>query len=147
VGEANRPIRSLRRTRPRPPARAFRLAGPATRRTEVRGLDAWIFHPIQVALDYPVAWGLLGLAGALARPGDPAWRMIAGIAVGGLLRDVAHTISGVVWFSQFCPEGMNLWAYSTVYNASYMIPETAIAAALVPTVLRRVLRSRVAPEG
>ena len=108
-------------------------------------MDAWIFHPVQVLLDYPIAWGLLGLAGLFASRDSASWRLMLGIGVAGLLRDIAHTISGVVWFSQFCPGGMNLWVYSIVYNASYMLPETLIGMIVVPVVIKRLPKDSRVP--
>lgn len=93
-------------------------------------LDAHIYHPIQVLLDYPVAFGLLGLA-AVVR-----WT-IPGILIASALRFVAHFISGIVFFGSYAPEGTPVWIYSATYNASYIIPDAIIASILVPILLSR----------
>lgn len=83
-----------------------------------------IYHPIQAALDYPIAFGLLGLAGL---PG-PAW---LGLAAGVAARYAAHVISGVVFFGSYAPAGQNVWVYSIVYNGSYYLPDLAVSGAIV----------------
>lgn len=93
-------------------------------------LDAHIYHPVQVALDYPVAFALLGFAGIPV----PA---LAGILVGCALRFLSHFTSGIVFFSAYAPEGTSVWAYSAAYNATYLVPDAILAAILVPLLLRR----------
>lgn len=91
----------------------------------------YFVHPVQVALDYPVAFGALGLAGFLPRQ---PW---AGIALGMTGRFVAHLISGVVFFAEFAGD-QNVWVYSSLYNAGYLVPELIISAVLL-TVMPRLL--------
>ncbi|NLE06427.1 MAG: energy-coupled thiamine transporter ThiT, partial [Crenarchaeota archaeon] len=81
----------------------------------------YAYHPIQVLLDYPLAFGCLGFAGFFKK-----WPAIgATIAIAG--RFMMHFISGVVWFGpMFVPE-LNPYIYSAGYNASYLIPEIAIS--------------------
>ncbi|MBM7539772.1 energy-coupled thiamine transporter ThiT [Amphibacillus cookii] len=92
---------------------------------------AWIAHPVQGALDYPVAFTVLGLAGLFAPAvqsalkNDNTKRFIGmvtlGVLVGILLRFVAHYLAGVVFFESLI-DGMNIWVYSLVYNGSYLLP-------------------------
>lgn len=84
-------------------------------------IEPFIFHPIQVLLDYPIAFGLLGLAGAFQS------RPFVGVNVGIAGRFLAHFISGVVYFADYAPEGMNPAVYSAIYNGSYLLPELAIS--------------------
>jgi thiamine transporter len=75
---------------------------------------------IQVLLDYPIAFGVLGLAGYF--PKYPA----VGAAVGVALRFVMSFISGAfIWASIYAP-GLDPYVYSAVYNGSYMLPELII---------------------
>lgn len=103
-------------------------------------LAGYVVHPVQLLLDYPVAFGMLGLAGLGAGRNPYVAGALSSLALLGRL--TAHFISGVVWFGSFAPEGQSVWAYSLGYNASYMIPEMIISAVLLamlhPT-LRRVL--------
>jgi len=84
-------------------------------------LDPYVVHPLQFLIDYPLAFGVLGLAGLF--PGMP----LVGVLVGGALRLLMHVISGVVYFASYAPEGSNVWVYSLTYNATYMVPEVIIA--------------------
>jgi len=84
-------------------------------------LSGYVIHPVQALLDYPVAFAVLALA-ALWR--KPLW---AGLALGASARLLCHVLSGVIFFAAFAPEGINIWLYSTVYNATFMVPNLALA--------------------
>lgn len=99
-------------------------------------LEPFFVHPVQLLLDYPVAFGLLGVAGFLQR--SP----VIGIVIGGLGRFLAHFVSGVVFFASYAPEGVSPAVYSAVYNASYMLPETIISVVLTLLVVRAMGRIR-----
>ncbi|HAA77549.1 TPA: energy-coupled thiamine transporter ThiT [Candidatus Latescibacteria bacterium] len=96
-------------------------------------LDAHIYHPIQVILDYPLAFGLLGLSALLPM-------QIPGIILGAFLRYLSHVTSGIVFFGAYAPEGTSAWAYSMAYNATYIVPDAIIAAILVPALLKQTRR-------
>lgn len=109
-------------------------------------------HWVQVLLDYPVAHGLVGLAGIFA----PLWRrmwdasprkavgaaLLPGVAIGVLGRFCAAFVSGVVFFSQYAPEGMPGWLYSLAYNGTYLpvsgIVCSVAAIAVMPMLERRL---------
>ena len=106
------------------------------------------FHPVQVILDYPVAFGALGMAGlpgtliAADGRGLPArWLVVTGVLVANGLRFLCHFASGCVYFTQFAPEGVQIWRYSLFYNGSYMLPE-ALLGLLLMQLLLRSLNSR-----
>lgn len=84
-------------------------------------LEPFVVHPIQFLMDYPLAFGLLGVAGFFSR------LPLAGVFVGSAGRFLMHLLSGVIFFASYAPEGSNVWVYSATYNASYMVPELAIA--------------------
>lgn len=96
-------------------------------------IGGYIVHWAQLVLDYPLAFGVLGLAG-LARffikEKDLTERMtyvIVFTIFAGLLRFLAHFISGVVFFAEYAgEEGVIL--YSLIYNATYLMPEIIITA-------------------
>ena len=110
-------------------------------------LTPFYVHPLQVLLDYPMAFGAVGMAGLTARDpqagGFAGWggrlRMLAGLGLGTGLRFGVHFVSGVVFFSQFAPEGQPVWLYSLIYNGSYLIPEIIIYILLLQFVLRRII--------
>jgi len=80
-----------------------------------------IYYPAQVLLDYPIAFGLLGLAGFFQK------RPFIGVTVGIIGRFFAHFLSGVIFFARWAPEGMNPAVYSAVYNGGYMLVELVIS--------------------
>ncbi len=101
---------------------------------------AWIGHPIQGILDYPIAFMVLGFAGLLAPAVQAALKnnntkrfvgmVTVGVLIGITLRFIAHYVAGVVFFESLI-EGMNIWVYSLVYNSSYLIPSFVINVAAV----------------
>lgn len=101
--------------------------------------EPFFVHPVQVVLDYPVAFGALGLAGFFPQASA------AGVVLGGLGRALAHFVSGVVFFAQYAPKGQSPWLYSAIYNGSYMLPEIVISAVLTVLVLRSL--QRLEPRG
>ena len=91
------------------------------------------FHPVQVVFDYPLAFGVLGLAGLF----QPTVRgAIVGTVVAVLARFLCHFVSGVVFFASYAPEGWNPYLYSAAYNAGYLVPSLAIALVAVVVLLR-----------
>jgi thiamine transporter len=80
-----------------------------------------VYFPVQVLLDYPLAFGVLGLAGFFQK------RALVGVVVGIAGRFVFHTVSGAVFFAAFAPIGLNPWVYSAIYNGSYIGPEMGIS--------------------
>jgi thiamine transporter len=81
-----------------------------------------IYYLPQVLLDYPFAFGCLGLAGFFQK----RWALV-GVTVAITGRFIMHLISGVLFFASFAPAGMNPWVYSALYNGSYLLPELAIS--------------------
>ena len=109
-------------------------------------MSPYFVHPIQLALDYPLAYATVGIAapGASRRAGEKgfAWpRLAAAIAVAEAVRLGLHFLSGIVYFGHLAPEGMEVWRYSLGYNASYLIPEVVLYILLVPMVLRTTTSS------
>jgi len=91
-------------------------------------LGPFIVHPAQLVLDYPLAYMLVGLAGMFSnkinlktKGSTYGWLLVA-VLTGGLGRFISHFLSGIIFFAQYVPEGQNLWAYSAIYNISYLLP-------------------------
>ena len=93
--------------------------------------EPFIYHPVQVLLDYPLAFGALGLAGFFRN--SP----VLGVAVGIGGRFICHFVSGLVFFATFAPAGMNPALYSAVYNGWYLVPEFIISAIVMFILERR----------
>ena len=105
--------------------------------------DPQIFLPIQVLLDYPLAFGALGFAGFF----PPTVRgAVIGATVAVLARFVCHFLSGVVFFASYAPEGWNSYIYSAVYNGAYLIPSLIIAAIVVVVLLRALEGAQPSPR-
>ena len=94
---------------------------------------AYVVHPVQFVLDYPLAFAAVGLAGLF----PPTVRgAVVGTVVAVLARFVCHFLSGVVFFAANAYEGWSPAAYSAAYNAFYLVPILAIALAVVVVLLR-----------
>lgn len=112
-------------------------------------VSPFFIHPIQVLLDYPVAFMVVGFAGLVhLNPRQSKLSqgtiVVIGTLIGCSLRFVSHFVSALVWFGQYAPEGMPVWIYSLAYNASYMIPcflLTAIVLVLLAVDTPRLLRT------
>lgn len=86
-----------------------------------------------LVLDYLLAFTVAGIAPVFARLTGK--RRIAGYSVGTvavcLIRFVSSALSGALLWGSYAPEGMNVWAYTVAYNASYMIPNTVLAGVII----------------
>jgi len=92
------------------------------------GLLQFIINPYmlsipQVFLDYPLAFGALGFSGFFR---NYKYGLRIGYIVGVLGRFVFSTLSGVIFFASYAPEGMNPWVYSIIYQGSYLGAETVL---------------------
>ena len=95
-------------------------------------IEPYIYAPLQVLLDYPLAFGALGMAGFFS---NKKFGLTTGVIVGILGRYICHVISGYVFFASYAPEGMNPMIYTLGYNATYIVPEliaTVIVVSLPP---------------
>ena len=95
----------------------------------------YIVHPAQVLLDFPLAFGALGLSGFFYQKKHG---LMIGYIVGVAGRFAMHMVSGLIFYTAYVDtlEGnvAAIWA-STVYNLSYILPEailTLILLALPP---------------
>ncbi|CEI72351.1 energy-coupled thiamine transporter ThiT [Romboutsia hominis] len=75
-----------------------------------------IIHPAQFLLDYILPMMVLGLAGIFGR--DKKFNIFAGCILATSLSVLMYIISGVLYFAQYAPKGMNPIVYSCVYNIS-----------------------------
>lgn len=77
---------------------------------------AYVVHPAQFLLDYILSNMALGLAGKFGR--EKKSDMFKGCLFASSLSVLISIISGVVYFGQYAPEGMNIVLYSCIYNIS-----------------------------
>jgi thiamine transporter len=98
-----------------------------------------IVHPVQLLLDYGVAYAAYALAG-LAHCAD-GWRLRCAIVAAGCVSLTATTISGAVFFAQGLDSAAAARTYALLYNAATIVPEVCIALALVPLAARAIQRA------
>ena len=103
-------------------------------------LNPFFYHPAQVLLDYPIAFGCMGAFSGLGARFNISrhhyWGSGFAVGVGGIGRLFFHWLSGVLFFASYAPPGEPAWLYSLSYNSSYVIPETIFCILLSYLVLR-----------
>jgi thiamine transporter len=85
----------------------------------------YVVNPVQVLLDYPLAFGALGLAGFLQK------KPPLGAAVGITGRFIMHFIAGVVYWAPLYAPKLNPFVYSAIYNGSYLVPELVVSGFII----------------
>ena len=82
-----------------------------------------IYHPLQVLLDYPIAFGAIALSGIFANSKklNATQKFVIGSSLGLFGRYIAHVLSGYFVFYGWAPEGMNPLVYSILGNAYVLI--------------------------
>ena len=108
-------------------------------------IDAYVVHPAQFLLDYPIAYMLVGLAGFVMITNiedkiSSYAKILAAVLLGGVGRFIAHLLTGVIYFASFAPEGQNVWLYSIIYNGSYILPSIIICYIIIIPVLKPLLK-------
>ena len=88
----------------------------------------YVIHPIQLLMDYPIAFGAVGLAG-LTRNGKNG--LTTGYLIGLAARYVCAVLSGVIFFGEYAPEGFNAWTWSLWYNFTYLAVEGLITVIVI----------------
>ncbi|MEA3320207.1 MAG: energy-coupled thiamine transporter ThiT [Bacillota bacterium] len=110
----------------------------------------WGIDPVQIFLDYIVAFTSLGFAGVFAgkvatsAKNDDMKKIVMYVSIaaflGCLLRFLAHYSAGVIYFDYLAPEGQPVWLYSLLYNGSYMLPSFVIATIVTVLLIKTVPR-------
>ena len=94
------------------------------------------------ALDYVLAYTLLGFTGAIAkRFHSSAAGLSVGVVATGLGRLACSFLSGIVVWGAYAPEGWSIAYYSLAYNVTWCLPDVAITLAVC------LLLSRVSALG
>ena len=91
---------------------------------------AYIIHPIQGLLDYPLAFGALGLAGSFRK------YPLLGVATGIAGRFVCSFAAGIIFFTFLSVDGV---ITSATYNGIYLIPELIITVVVIYILLKKNL--------
>ncbi|MBE7105890.1 energy-coupled thiamine transporter ThiT [Bacillus cereus] len=93
--------------------------------------DAIIVTPIQVIIEYFVAFAFIGFAGLFykqiqqtlmngQRKKTIAYIILATF-IGSLARYFCHFIAGIIFWGQYAPKGQSAFLYSLIFNGSTMI--------------------------
>ncbi|MEA4922623.1 MAG: energy-coupled thiamine transporter ThiT [Eubacteriaceae bacterium] len=85
--------------------------------------NPYVIHPMQLLLDYPIAFGALGL-GAIFRNREKIG-LAAAYLFGLLCRYICAVLSGVIFFGAYAPEGFSALTWSLWYNLTYLAVEGA----------------------
>lgn len=86
-------------------------------------VDPYVLYPMQLVVDYLLAFGALGLSGIFA---NKKFGLLKGYLAAILGRYVFAVISGWIFFGAYAWEGWNPVVYSLVYNGIYIFAEAAI---------------------
>lgn len=110
--------------------------------------EPFVIHPIQLLVDYPLAFGLIALGGLVNFiPMHKGFKLPVAVLLGGIGRYAMAVLSGTVFFSEYAPVGQSALIYSLGYNLSYLGPDVFICAviAAIPGLHRivDVIRSNV----
>lgn len=92
--------------------------------------NPYVIHPIQLLLDYPLAFGALALGGFLA---SGKFGLVKSYVAGVFFRYVCAVLSGVIFFGAYAPEGFSALTWSLWYNITYLAVEGVISAVILST--------------
>ena len=91
----------------------------------------YVVHPVQVIIDYPLAFGALGLSGFFSNKKNG---LLKGYLAGVIGRFFFASVSGLIFYTvyvdAFSENMVAVWA-SLVYNMTYIFPEAAITIVLI----------------
>lgn len=88
----------------------------------------YVIHPMQLLLDYPVAFGALGLSGIVR---DRKNGLTLGYLVGLGARYLCAVLSGIIFFGAYAPSGFNAVTWSLWYNLTYLAIEGVITIIII----------------
>lgn len=104
-------------------------------------IDPYVLFPLQLVVDYLLAFGALGLSGLFSNAKNG---LVKGYVTAVLGRYVFAVISGWIFFGAYAWEGWDPLPYSLAYNATYIFAEAAVSIAviLLPPVKSAIGRAR-----
>lgn len=106
----------------------------------------FVATPLQGALDYPIAFAMLGITGLASKTFLDSGKnltkklyiklgMVSFIAI--LMRLICHVLSGVIFFSEYAGDS-NPWIYSIGYNGSFLMVEFIISVVAIGLLLKPI---------
>ena len=88
----------------------------------------YVIHPVQLLMDYPIAFGAVGLAGITRNYRNG---LTTGYIIGLIGRYICAVLSGVIFFGAYAPEGFNAWTWSLWYNLTYLAAEGLLTVLII----------------
>lgn len=87
-------------------------------------VDPYIIHPVQLILDYILAFSCFGLVSCF---GKEEKDFMLGFIFACCIRFLSSSISGYIFFKEYVPEEWNPIVYTVVYNGSYIFTECILS--------------------
>lgn len=106
-------------------------------------IEPFFLHPAQVILDYPLAFGALGLSGLFSKRKNG---LIFGYIAGVIGRLFFHEISGLIFFTSYVnvlQANLPVILGTLFYNASYVLTEAVITLFLLSSPLVKNMFERL----
>jgi thiamine transporter len=105
-------------------------------------IGPYVIHPVQLLLDYPIAFGALGIGGVLRNRKNG---LTLAYIVGVFCRYICAVMSGIIFFGEYAPENFNAVTWSLWYNLTYLSVEAVITIIVIniPAVKRMFESFRV----
>jgi thiamine transporter len=109
-------------------------------------IGGYLVTPFQVMLDYILGYLCLGFTGFAALKLDQRTAIsnpLKRFCSAGLIRAITFTfvayitrwfcsvLSGVIFYAEYAPEGMNPWVYSMAYNGGFLTADCLITIAVM----------------
>ncbi|MCM1184195.1 MAG: energy-coupled thiamine transporter ThiT [Roseburia sp.] len=91
-------------------------------------IDPYVLSPVQLVVDYLLAFGAFGLSGLFAGQRNGLTKGYIAAVIG---RYVFAVISGWIFFGMYAWEGWGPLPYSLAYNAIYIFTEAAVTVILL----------------
>lgn len=106
-------------------------------------IDPYVLYPMQLVVDYFLAFGALGLSGLFC---NAKHGLIKGYIAAVLGRYIFAVISGWIFFGSYAWEGWGALPYSLAYNAIYIFAEAVITVIVlaIPAVSKALARVKQA---
>lgn len=101
--------------------------------------NPYIVHPIQLVLDYILAFSALGISGFFVNSKNG---LIKGYLSGAFGRYFFSILSGWIFFGEYAWDGWAALPYAVVYNGAYLVVEAVLTIILIkmPVVYKSIER-------
>ena len=91
-------------------------------------IEPQIYYPMQVVMDYVLAFGAIGLGSFLWKK---KYGLITGYLIGITGRYLFSALSGYIFFAEYAWEGWSPILYTLAYNGAYIYSEAVITIILL----------------